>query len=212
MLEHTGSRFEDSTRGRIVARLRGGPATVEELASELGLTDNAIRLQLSALERDHVARQAGVRRGGGVGKPATLYELHPDVEARLSRAYAPVLAALLEVAGDEIPAAQVRRLLRKAGQRVGESAGGPAEGDLHTRARAAAAVLEALGGAVNVEERRGSAVLRGTACPLAEAVARNPDTCEAVKALIAEVSGARVAESCDRSGRPRCCFQLAASA
>ena len=42
---------DKSTRNRIVALLRRGERSVEELAESLGLTDNAVRAQLSALER-----------------------------------------------------------------------------------------------------------------------------------------------------------------
>src|SRR5262245_16706050 len=105
-------RFHDSTRGRVIARLRGGPCTVDELAAELGLTDNAIRQHLTALERDGVVRHAGVRRGPGAGKPASLYEVHPDAEALLSRAYAPALTALLAVLSGELPPAQMKKVLR----------------------------------------------------------------------------------------------------
>src|SRR5206468_11876697 len=76
-------RFQDSTRGQVVARLRRGPVTVEELAKEFKLTDNAIRLHLTSLERDGMVKRAGVRRTPSAGKPASLYELHKDAEVML---------------------------------------------------------------------------------------------------------------------------------
>src|SRR5436190_23690399 len=91
------SQMPAGTRGQVVARLRRGPATVEELAKELKLTDNAIRLHLTSLERDGMVQRAGVRRTPSAGKPASLYELHKDAEVMLSRAYAPVLEALVDV-------------------------------------------------------------------------------------------------------------------
>lgn len=201
-------RFLDSTRGRILALLRTRARTVDELRAELGLTDNAVRPHLVGLERDGMIRQAGTRRGEGAGKPAVLFELHPDAEPLLSRAYAPVLAALLEALTEELPARDARKILRETGRRLAASAGGRAAGDLHARARAAAAVLTALGGAVHVEERRGSATIRGTACPLASAVTRSPHVCHAIEALVGDISGAKATECCDRSDRPRCCFEL----
>lgn len=201
-------RFNDSTRGRVVALLRARPRTVEELAAELKLTDNAVRSHLVALERDGMVRQTGVRRGPGAGKPAVLFELHPDAEPRLSRAYAPVLAALLEVLTEQLSERDAHRVLREAGRRLAASLGGRAPGDLHARARGAAAVLTALGGAVEVEERRGMATLRGIACPLSTAVRRSPTMCAAVESLVAEISGTDATECCDRSDRPRCCFEL----
>lgn len=202
------ARFLESTRGRILSLLRVGPHTVEELRSELQLTDNAVRPHLVALERDGLIRQVGTRRGGGAGKPAVLYEMTTEAEALLSRAYAPVLTALLEVLADELPTREARRVLRSTGRRLAASVGGRAAGDLQARAHAAAAVLTALGASVSVEEKRGSAMIRGVACPLAMAVVRNPQVCHAVETLVGEVAGADATECCDRTGRPRCCFDL----
>jgi len=203
-----GQRFNESTRGRIVAMLRSRACTVDELASELGLTDNAVRPHLVSLERDGLVRMAGKRRGEGAGKPAILYELHPDAEPLLSRAYAPVLSALLEALTDALPEREARKVLRETGRRLAARAGGRASGDLHARARAAAAVLTALGGSVEVTERRGAATIRGAACPLASAVSRSPQVCHAVETLVGEIAGATATECCDRSDRPRCCFEL----
>lgn len=201
-------RFRDSTRGRVVAILRGRAHTVEELAAELQLTDNAVRSHLVALERDGMVRQAGVRRGPGAGKPAVLFELDPDAESRLSRAYAPVLSALLEVLTEQLSERDAHKVLRETGRRLAATLGGRAPGDLRARARAAAAVLTSLGGAVDVEEKRGMAVLRGVACPLSTAVRRNPMMCAAVESLVGEISGTDATECCDRADRPRCCFEL----
>src|SRR5690349_9974995 len=44
-------RLLASTRGRILSVLRRGGVTVNELADATGLTDNAVRAQLTALER-----------------------------------------------------------------------------------------------------------------------------------------------------------------
>jgi predicted ArsR family transcriptional regulator len=54
-------RFFATTRGRLVALLRRREHTVVEL----GVTDNAIRAQLTGLERDGLVEQRGVRRGAG---------------------------------------------------------------------------------------------------------------------------------------------------
>lgn len=208
MTEALNARFLESTRGRIVSLLRMRAHTVEELRAELGLTDNAIRPHLVALERDGLVRQAGSRRGEGAGKPAVLYELTLEADTLLSRAYAPVLAALLEVLAEELQPREARKVLRATGRRLAESVGGRAPGDLSARARAAGAVLTALGGAVQVEDRRGGATIRGVACPLATAVSRNPQVCHAVETLVGEVAGAEATECCDRTGKPRCCFEL----
>jgi predicted ArsR family transcriptional regulator len=93
-------QFGGTTRGHVVALLRRGRRSVEELATALGLTDNAVRAQLTTLERDGLVNAAGVRRPGTAGKPATLYEVAPGAEVLFSNAYAPALAALVAERAD----------------------------------------------------------------------------------------------------------------
>lgn len=56
------ARFVATTRGRIVGLLRRVSRTADDLASELGLTGNVVRAHLTALERDGLIRQQGLRR------------------------------------------------------------------------------------------------------------------------------------------------------
>lgn len=209
-----GQRFLETTRGRVVSLLRRGARTVEELARALGLTDNAVRNHLATLERDGLVRPDGVRRGPGAGKPAVLYELSPDAEPLLSRAYQPVLTAVLDVIVDELPGDQAAALLREVGRRLAATAGSPARAadSLDDRVRAAAAVLTALGGEVEVVAEGGALRLRGFACPLSTTVSRRPELCAAVESLVSEIAGAPARECCEHGERPRCCFAVTPAA
>ena len=207
-----GRKFSESTRGQIVALLRRGVRTVEELAASVGLTDNAVRAHLATLERDGLVRQQGVRRGGGVGKPATLYELHPDAEPLFSRAYAPVLAALVEELSARLPAEASDAIMRAVGQRLAAGVARPGTADLEGRARSGAALLDSLGGDAVVEHRDATLVIRGCGCPLSAATARRPEMCRAVEALLTEVLGVQVRERCERGERPRCRFEVSPAA
>jgi predicted ArsR family transcriptional regulator len=201
-------RFLDSTRGQITTLLRRGVQTVEQLADALGLTDNAVRNHLTLLERDGLVRHGGVRRGKGAGKPAVVYELHPDAEVLFSRAYEPVLGAVLDVLVDELPPEQAAAILDKVGRRVGLSAGGRASGSLDARVAEAAAALRALGGEVDIVTEGGTLQLRAMGCPLSAAVTRRPETCRAIESFVSEIVGAPVRECCTRGERPRCCFTV----
>jgi len=203
-----GKRFLETTRGRVVALLRRGPRTVEELAQALDLTDNGVRTHLATLERDGLIRQDGVRRPGGPGKPAIVYTLDPAAEPLLSRAYAPVLSEVLDVVVDSLPPAQAAEILERVGRRLGVALGGRARGSMRERAEVAASVLRELGGDVDITSEDGALRLRSAGCPLSSAVSRRPETCRAVEAMVSEVVGAPVRECCDRSGRPRCCFTV----
>jgi predicted ArsR family transcriptional regulator len=203
-----GKRFLESTRGQVVLLLRRGERTVEELAQALKLTDNAVRNHLSSLERDGLVRQDGVRRGPGAGKPATIYELHPDVAPLFSRAYPPVLRMLLDVLIEQLPPERSDEMLREVGRRLAASTGGPASGSLNARAEAAASVLRALGGDVDVMREGKTLVIRSSGCPLSTAVSHRPETCKAVETLVAEISGEATRSCCQHGDRPRCCFEI----
>lgn len=207
-----GKRFLDSTRGRLTSLLRRGARTVDELSEALELTSNAVRNHLSSLERDGLVRQVGVRRGVGAGKPAVLFELHPDAEPLFSLAYPPVLTAMVETLVEELPSDQTDELLRAMGRRVARGAGGPASGTFEERVRAGAAVLTALGGEVEVVDEAagaaGSLTIRGAGCPLSAVVSHRPEMCHAVETLLAEAVGLPVQSCCTHGERPCCCFAV----
>src|SRR5438067_2004438 len=91
-------RFWASTRGQILDLLRRGTETVNDLAAALGLTDNAVRAHLTALERDGLVRPSGTRRGPR--KPTVTYALSPEAEQLFPKEYGPILRQLLDVLKD----------------------------------------------------------------------------------------------------------------
>src|SRR5262245_48538578 len=140
-------------RGRIIALLRRSPRTVEELAAELGVTDNAVRAQLTVMEREGVVHATGVRHTGAVGKPATLYAIPPKAAALFSTAYAPTLRALLGALESRLSDEELEELFKDVGRRLAGAGAGesdtPAQRrsdhrSLETRANDAARVLTAL--------------------------------------------------------------------
>jgi predicted ArsR family transcriptional regulator len=201
-----GRRFLETTRGQIVALLRRGARTVEELARALGLTNNAVRNHLSVLERDGLIRQEGVRRGAGAGKPAVVYELDPVAAPLFSRAYPPALSSVMDALVEGLPPEQATELLREVGRRLARRAGGRATGDFDARVRAAAGVLDAFGGDVEVRKNEREQRIEGSGCPLSSVVCHRPEVCGAIETLLAEVAGAPVKSCCEHGTHPRCCF------
>lgn len=200
-------RVLGSTRGRIIALLRRGERTVNELADGVELTDNAVRTHLAALERDGLVALAGVRRG--VGKPANLYVLTPEAETLFPRAYGVVLRTVLDVVRRSHPPEQVDALVAEVGRRLAEPFP-RAAGGAGARAEAAVAVLAALGGVAEARVDGRLATIRGFGCPLREAVDDHPDVCRIAAALLSEVIGRDVTECCDRGDAPSCRFTFAA--
>lgn len=198
-------RFFESTRGQIVTMLRASPCTVEDLAGKLDLTDNAIRAHLLTLERDGLVRQSGLRRGPR--KPHFTYALTPEADSLFPKAYDALLNQLIAVLKNRLKPAEIEEVLREVGRAV--ASGAPEEGaDLEKRVHTAVRVLETLGGATEIEHDDDKIVIRGHGCPLAAAVTVHPEVCHLAETLVAEIVKVPVKEHCDRSGSPKCRFEI----
>jgi len=205
-------RILETTRGRVLGLLRRGGMTADELAEVLGLTDNAVRAHLATLERDGFVQPQGERRDGRVGKPATLYRVSPDAEPLFSKAYLPLLTTLLAALGERFTAKELSGFLADVGSRLAADVG-HASGDLSQRVQAASNLLNQLGGLSSVEEVEAGAryLIRSSGCPVGVAVKERPEVCEAIVTLLSELTGASVRSCCVRTGRPSCCFEVAAA-
>jgi predicted ArsR family transcriptional regulator len=200
-------RFFDSTRGRIVTLLRGTTGTVNELAAQLGLTDNAVRSHLFTLERDGLIRQTGLQKG--TRKPHFAYELTPNAEQLFPKVYDALLNQLITVLKSKLAPAALKEALREVGRSLarGNSANNIAA-TRENRIQNALEALRSIGGLPRLEVDSDRVVIRSGACPLAAAVAEHPEVCEVAEALVEEILGTLVNERCDRSETPCCCFEL----
>ncbi len=193
-----------STREEIVHLLQRGPSTVEEVAGSAGLTPNAVRSHLATLGRDGLVERTGFRRGPG--RPARLYRLTQKALNELSEAHRPFLAALVRVLAQQLSPERVRELLVATGRSLAPPL--PPEADADARMKAALAALRGLGADVEKIEDAGALVIKGYACPLADAVRSCPDVCHAVGALLEDVLHRKVESECRHDGRPACSFRV----
>ena len=197
----------DTGRGRIVSLLQHGPLTVDDLASRLELSASGVRAQITAMERDGVVQRVG--RRPGTTRPSQIFELTAEVEQLLSRAYLPLLTQLVDVFADGLPARQLNALLRQAGKKLaGSLTSGRPSGPLRSRVTAASELLNDQLGAVTHVEQNGGYIIRGEGCPLSALTGKHPAVCRAMESLVKELVGASVHECCERSQRPRCCFEI----
>jgi predicted ArsR family transcriptional regulator len=199
-------RFFESTRGQIVTLLRSAPCTVEELAGNLKLTDNAVRAHLATLERDGLVRQSGLRRGPR--KPHFTYVLTDEADKLFPKAYDALLNQLLAVLKTRLEPAEIEDVLREVGRALAADAQPGNSASLESRVQTALKVLEAIGGAAAVEHHGDKLVIASSGCPLAAAVSVHPEVCRLAETLVAEIVKVPVEEHCDREGRPRCRFEL----
>src|SRR5215470_8883600 len=107
-------RFFSSNRGKIVTLLRSSESTVNQLAEQLDLTDNAIRAHLLTLERDGLVRQSGLRKGSR--KPHFAYELTPEAEHLFPKAYDELFNQLLSVLKQRLSPKALKDTLRAVGR------------------------------------------------------------------------------------------------
>ncbi|HET6892859.1 MAG TPA: ArsR family transcriptional regulator [Pyrinomonadaceae bacterium] len=203
-------RFFESTRGRIVALLRGTRKTVNELAEDLELTDNAVRAHLLSLERDGLIKQSGIQRG--TRKPHFAYELTEEAEHLFPKAYDALLNQLISVLKGRLTPGALDEVLRDVGRSLaGDQTARRRNGNLDARIGSALAALEAIGGAPRVERGKEKFVITSESCPLAAAVVEHPEVCRLAETLLSEILGVQVREHCDRQGSPRCRFEFTKS-
>ena len=202
------SMLVGETRARLLHLVRRAALSIAELAEALGISENAVRTHVAAAERDGLVRQAGIQRSTG-GKPARIYELAPGAEELFPKAYALVFTELVRTLREEDGDRAALERLRRVGRRLAARAGST-EGDGAAAVATAAALLETIGGSVEVIEEADGWRIRGNGCPLSGVVTEDPDVCALAESLVAEVTGRPVVECCQRSDRPRCEFQILA--
>jgi predicted ArsR family transcriptional regulator len=200
-------RFFETTRGRVIQLLRAGGRTVDELAGMLGLSGTSVRAHLSQLESDGIVRHSPRR---GTGKPTQVYSVAPEAETFFHKAYAPLLAKVLEVLGQELPPEELNRLMRQAGKSLAEGRSVPV-GNVTDRVRGAQAILTDRGGMAEVDQSDHKVTIRGLACPIGAITAEHPEACAAVQSFLETLIGVPVAQCCNHNGSPKCCFEVAVS-
>jgi predicted ArsR family transcriptional regulator len=198
-------KFFDSSRGKIVLELRDGAKTVNELAAALGLTDNAVRASLLTLERDRLIEQSGTVKGHR--KPHFVYRLTGNARKLFPRSYDSLFNVLLGELKQVLSPSSLVGTLRSVGQRIGRQKD-KRNASLDERVAETLAKLEELGGAPRIIQNNGKIVIASNSCPFAEAVAEHPEVCQVAEAMVAEMVDQPVTEMCDRSGSPKCCFEI----
>ncbi len=196
-----------STRGRILDLLRTRDRTVNELAEELRLTDNAVRAHLASLERDRLVVHSGMRPG--FRRPHATYALGPEAEQVFPKAYGRLVSLLMSIFSRQVKPRNLRAGMRAAGRTVAHEH----LRELHGKTReqridAALGILKELGGAANFREEDGKHFIYGNGCPIAAATANHPEACLLAESLLTEIIGSPVREHCIRGATPSCRFEV----
>ena len=188
--------------------LRGTSKTVNDLAKELGLTDNAVRAHLLSLERDGLVKQSGIQ--AGTRKPHFAYELTDEAEQLFPKAYDALLNRLIGALKGRLSREELEDVLREVGRSLAEAQVlRPGSGSLKSRLDKGIIALESIGGAPRIEKEPDGFFINSERCPLAAAVTEHPEVCKLAETLLTEIIGSEVREHCDREGRPQCRFAIA---
>jgi len=208
-MKHIGwrERLFKSTRGKILNLLRTRERTVNELAEELRLTDNAVRAHLASLERDRLVSQSGLKQG--VRKPHTTYALGPEAEQLFPKAYGRLVSLLMSIFSRQINPRNFRAGMRAAGRAVASEHLSAVKGrSRRQRIDAALRILKDLGGAATFREEDGKHFIYGNGCPIAAATANHPEGCLLAESLLTSVIGSPVKQRCIRGEAPSCRFEV----
>jgi predicted ArsR family transcriptional regulator len=208
-MKHIGwrERLFKSTRGKILNLLRTREWTVNELAEELHLTDNAVRAHLTTLERDRLVTQTGIKPG--VRKPHATYALGPEAEHLFPRAYGRLVSLLMTIFSQQVKPRNLRAGMRAAGRILAQER----RSELKSKSRqqridAALRILKELGGAAAFREEDGKHFIYGNGCPIAAATANHPEACLLAESLLSNIIGSPVKECCIRGPAPSCRFEV----
>ena len=208
------ARFFQSTRGKVVTALRRRhAASAVELADEFGLSANAVRQQLLALERDGYVVERSVRRGPT--KPTLEYSLTDAAEALFPHQYDKMLNAVLREVKASFGTGALAAMFGKLGERAAHKYGERMTAtDTKGRVLELAALLRENGVEADVLEKPGGVLeLREHNCPYGQTVGEHPEVCAIIHNVLHETVSAesRQVESI-ATGGDACRFEIPAAA
>lgn len=202
-----GKNFFESTRGQVLKLLRGGVNTVDDLSTELNVTDNAVRSHLSTLERDELVGRSGMEPG--FRKPHVSYEITAEAEQLFPKAYSALFNQLLEILKQRVKPKEFETILVEVARSLAVGNLPDENESTESRIQRAIDTLESMGGAsAFVEEDNKSYIKCITRCPFDISVSKHPEVCSLAEALLTEVTGFEVEEHCQKEELPQCSFEI----
>jgi predicted ArsR family transcriptional regulator len=197
-----------TTRRKILVLLCRHPQTVNELAKELGVSDNAVRAQLERLLRDGLAQRIGLRQG--VRKPHAEYKLTARGLELFPRAYEPLLRKLVDALAERLAGNVYQGVILEAGGRLlSEHLGALRERSPRKRLTEILRKLNGFGLGIEMSESSGKTVVRSCSCPVAAVTAAHPELCEWFASTLGKFLGTEVRQRCERGESAQCCFEMA---
>lgn len=213
-VQGTLSGFRGLRAELMVALKKSQPLTAQELGARFGLTANALRRHLKALEEDGLVQYR--REVRGVGSPVFAYSLTTAGEQLFPRNYASVLTMALEaLRTTEQGSDAVRRVLEAEWSALVEEAAPLLESlPLDERIALVAELLTSKGYMAEVvKDDRAGAHTIGTLCihncPIRAIAERFPEACAAEARMMEQMVGAPLSRGAHRlTGCTRCEYRV----
>ena len=202
-------RFFQTTRGKIVSELRRrGSASAAELARSFSLSPNAVRQQLTILERDGLVAETPVRRGPT--KPTYEFSLTADAEQLFPHGYDKMLNAVLRELRDQFGPAAVERVFDGLSRRAIERARLEVTADQpEQRVAQLTEMLRRSGVVAEYSLIDGGFALHEHNCPYSSAAKENPEVCQVIHHVIDQtLGGEHVQTESLAHGGKECRFEL----
>jgi predicted ArsR family transcriptional regulator len=185
--------------------------SVEDLSKGLGITDNAVRQHITALERDGMVVKGETQSSGG--RPEQLYHLTSSGSELFPRHYSWFAELLIESLREEQGAAGLRERLERMGKLVAHqfAAGLEDVKDKGERIRALAGIMRELGyqsGSIDQAKEKLPAI-EATNCVFHTLAQCYPEVCHFDLAMMSEVVGSDVIhDECMVRGGHVCRFKF----
>lgn len=210
-MERVGQRLDDFAelkRSLLLELKRGGAAAIAALAKPLGVTGEAVRQQLSVLEKDGWVRRKPGPRPAGRGRPTALYSLTAAGEELFPKAYDALAVELIDtVAGQMGPEALEKILAALAEARVKRLSPAMKGLPLEKRLERLKELYLSEDPFMSVERRGKELRLIERNCPFFGVASRRPALCSVTVNAMSRLLGRRVSrEERFQTGHGRCAF------
>jgi DeoR family suf operon transcriptional repressor len=196
----------------LVALRKAQPLTAHQLGEQFGLTANALRRHLKALEEDGLVRYQ--RQVRGVGAPVFTFSLTAAGEALFPRGYVGVLVTALDAIREHGGDAAVSDVLETQWRQLADEVEPVLEGlPLAERVPLVAELLTSKGymaEAIEQDSETGHAImLRIHNCAMREIVDRFPEACAAEARFVERLLGVPLVRGAHRlQGCGRCEYRV----
>ena len=185
--------------------------TVENLSKGLGITDNAVRQHLTALERDGIVAKGEMQSTRG--RPEHLFELTAAGHELFPRHYSWFAELLVSSLREEQGTDALRERLESMGRAVGRQVAVKLEGtkDRTERIHALSGIMRELGyqSAASVPNDKSLPQIEATNCVFHTLAYRYPEVCYFDLALMSEVVGSDIIhDECMARGGNVCRFKF----